>query len=566
MEARVRSARPRRDSVPALQATLMGGEIGEVAPISGVDTIAGRYKLEEILGRGGVGVVYRARDMDLGVEIAIKVLQGQATRDKKELERFKREIVTARQITHANVIRIHEFGMTGEEAFISMELLRGGTLAQRIDEGPLAVREGLDIALGVCEGLDAAHQIGVIHRDIKPDNVLFDDAGRPKLGDFGLARFAAAPTRTSGFSGTPFYVSPEQAEGGEVSVRSDLYSFGVMLFEMFTGRLPFFADNLLRLATLHARERPPAPRSLREDLPPPLEAVILRCLEKDPERRYPSASALAIDLRAVREDRVPPGIPARALLASPEVGGEAETGTRRASGGAEALAAIPPVGRAGARPADRLPVPPDDESPRPASTVLYAGAAAGVVVLVLAVLGIALRNGAAGERVAFTPAPPETVIARETVPPDVEPSPDQTPESAGNDAMPRSTPRPERTRIAAAKTPRANGTPVVAARPVPTDAPPAKLGSVHFVASKVLGKNVFPRVRFDPLRYRCRKTPMQPASIPPGTYTVVFYDAMDARCAKPIARGELEVKPGRRTIVEVDSAGTGNISLTFASR
>lgn len=275
---------------------------------AGVDMIAGRYKLQSILGRGGVGVVYRAHDLDLGEEIAIKVLQGQATRNTQDLERFKREIITARKITHANVIRIHDFGMSGEEAFISMELLSGGTLADRIEDGPLAWKEGLEIAVGICEGLEAAHQMGIIHRDIKPDNVLFDGAGRPKLVDFGLARLASAPTRTIGFSGTPFYVSPEQAEGGEVTGRSDIYSLGVLLFEMFTGRLPFLADNLVRLAVMHASEPPPAPRSIRADMPASLEAVILRCLSKDAALRYGTATDVAVDLRAVREGKAPPGI------------------------------------------------------------------------------------------------------------------------------------------------------------------------------------------------------------------------------------------------------------------
>ena len=267
---------------PAGTATMVGGNTGsgESSITHSVDTIAGRYKLQSILGRGGVGVVYRARDLDLGEEIAIKVLQGQATKDAAELERFKREIITARKITHANVIRIHDFGMSGEEAYISMELLAGGTLADRIEDGPMELQKGLEITIGICEGLQAAHNIGIIHRDIKPDNVLFDNVGRPKLVDFGLARLASAPTRTIGFSGTPFYVSPEQAEGGEVGVRSDVYSLGVLLFEVFTGRLPFLADNLVRLALLHSNEPPPRPRSIHPDIPETLEAVILRCLEK----------------------------------------------------------------------------------------------------------------------------------------------------------------------------------------------------------------------------------------------------------------------------------------------
>jgi len=273
----------------------------KAAPPSGQplgEVIAGRYELHEILGRGGVGVVYRAKDRELGETLAIKLLAGPSSSDPQEVERFKREIITARRITHPNVIRIHEFGMSGSEAFISMELLPGGTLADLIEkESPIDLRRAAEIAVGICEGLEAAHAQGIVHRDLKPDNVLFDAAGNPKLVDFGLARLATSTTKTVGFSGTPFYMSPEQADGSEVTSRSDLYSLGVLLYELFTGKLPFVADSLVRIALLHANEAPSSPRSVRPDLPTDIDALLLRALQKDPMRRFARAADIAEDLR-----------------------------------------------------------------------------------------------------------------------------------------------------------------------------------------------------------------------------------------------------------------------------
>src|SRR5688500_15419112 len=176
-------------SVPETSAAALSAISGNV--------IAGRYKILSQLGRGGVGVVYRAMDMELGEEIALKVLTI-SERDPQELDRVRREVKVARNITHPNVIRIYEFGTAGADAFISMQLLPGGTRAQRIDNGPMKIEEAIDISIGICDGLAAAHELGIVHRDIKPENVLFDAQGRPKVVDFGLARMANATTRTVG--------------------------------------------------------------------------------------------------------------------------------------------------------------------------------------------------------------------------------------------------------------------------------------------------------------------------------------------------------------------------------
>lgn len=270
---------------------------GEIKLAAAGTRIANRYELVALLGRGGMGLVYKARDLVLNEDTAIKLLQPQLVREVGDLERLKREITTARKITHLNVIRIHDFGLAGEEGFISMEILPGGTLHERLARGPIEIKDGVDIALGIAEGLGAAHAQGVIHRDIKPHNVLFDGAGVPKLADFGLARLASATSQTMGFSGTPQYMSPELADGREITPRSDVYSTGVLFYELFAGKPPFQADSLLRLANLHSKEPPPPLRSKRPDVPPALESIIMRALEKDPARRFEDGRALAAALR-----------------------------------------------------------------------------------------------------------------------------------------------------------------------------------------------------------------------------------------------------------------------------
>jgi serine/threonine protein kinase len=306
----------------AATAVKAGAQLGVDEPMKHLpsgEVLVDRFELKSELGRGGSGLVYRAWDRELRMDVAVKLLQPGFTRDPTAVERLKREIIAARRITHRNVIRINEFVLGDKESFVAMEYLTGGSLTEVLEEGDgaIAIGRGVQIAIGLCEGLAAAHAVGVIHRDVKPDNVLFDGAGIPKLMDFGLARLSETSGLTVGFSGTPFYMSPEQGEGREITPKSDVYSTGVLLFQLFTGTLPFDADSLVRIAVLHAKQAPPSPRSRRADIPPALEAIILHTLAKDPDSR-PTATELVhslFEISAMLGDSV--SLP-RAPLSPPE--------------------------------------------------------------------------------------------------------------------------------------------------------------------------------------------------------------------------------------------------------
>jgi HAMP domain-containing protein/predicted Ser/Thr protein kinase len=276
------------------------------------DLFASRYDILSTLGKGGMGVVYRAHDRQLDEEVALKVLRPDVMKDDPTLlERFKQEIRLARRITHRNVLRTHDFGETAGTPYISMEYLEGVTLKDLIvNKGALPLGVGLRIAKQMCQGLEAAHAQGVVHRDIKPQNMLIlPETGDLKVMDFGIARVsgvkAAEAAGASGLTtagmvmGTPDYMPPEQAQGAAADFRSDVYSLSVVLFEVFTGRLPFVADTMMKVVMAHIQTAPPLPRSVNPAIPPALEGVILRGLEKDPARRYQTVGALLRDLGEV---------------------------------------------------------------------------------------------------------------------------------------------------------------------------------------------------------------------------------------------------------------------------
>ncbi|HVR44006.1 MAG TPA: protein kinase [Thermoanaerobaculia bacterium] len=279
-------------------------QVGEVDVRPG-ELFAGRYRIEETVGRGGMGVVYKAHDEQLDEVVALKVLPGDAiSRAPEQVDRFKREIRLARRITHRNVLRTYDWGEFEAAYFISMEFVRGYTLAQYLEKTPLPpLRVALGIARQICRGLDAAHEQGIIHRDIKPQNVLIDQKGEVKLMDFGIARMTEASdgmTAAGLIIGTPHYMSPEQVQGKTLDPRSDVYAMGVLLYELVAGRKPFDAPALTAVLTAHMTETPRPPIELRPDVGEQINAIILRCLAKDPKQRYASAGPLLSELERVR--------------------------------------------------------------------------------------------------------------------------------------------------------------------------------------------------------------------------------------------------------------------------
>ena len=266
-------------------------------------TFANRYRVEQILGRGGMGVVYKAIDTQLDEVVAIKTLPGDVmTRSPEDLERFKREIRLARKITHRNVLRTYDYGEAEGVYFISMEFVRGYTLSELLDEAPqrqMAPRASVGIARQICRGLHAAHEQGIIHRDIKPQNVLIDAKGEVKLMDFGIARLAESPqgvTQAGLIVGTPHYMSPEQVRGNQLDARSDVYSMGVLIYEMLVGHRPFESSSLTGVLAAHLTEKPQPPMEARPEIGREMNVVVMRCLEKNPAARYADAGALLADL------------------------------------------------------------------------------------------------------------------------------------------------------------------------------------------------------------------------------------------------------------------------------
>jgi serine/threonine protein kinase/tetratricopeptide (TPR) repeat protein len=279
-------------------------------------TFAGRYQVIEELGHGGMGRVYKVQDTDIKEKVALKLLRPEITLDKETIERFSNELKLARRISHRNVCRMFDLGRAEGTTFITMEFVPGEDLKSFIHRSKqLNIGTALSIARQVCEGLEEAHRLGVIHRDLKPGNIMIDKDGDAKIMDFGIARSLSGRGITGAgvLIGTPEYMSPEQVEGKDIDQRSDLYSLGVILYEMVTDRVPFEGDTPFTIGVKHKSERPRNPRELNPQLPEDLSRVILRCLEKDKANRYQTAEELWIDLEKAER-----GLPTTERIIAPK--------------------------------------------------------------------------------------------------------------------------------------------------------------------------------------------------------------------------------------------------------
>jgi serine/threonine protein kinase len=283
-----------------------------------LNQIVSHYRILEKLGGGGMGVVYRAEDLKLKREVALKFLPEDLTRDRAAVERFEREAQSAAAISHPNICTVHEIGEFGSSPYIAMELLEGETLKHRITNKPVALDTLLEWAIQITEGLNAAHVRGIVHRDLKPANLFITNIGQAKILDFGLAKLhserksavaaasettmTAVETNPGHTMGTPAYMSPEQARGEQLDARTDLFSLGVVIYEMATGKLPFEGTGTAAVMASILRDIPEPAIRINPELPPELGRIISKALEKDRDLRYQSATELRGDLKRLKRD------------------------------------------------------------------------------------------------------------------------------------------------------------------------------------------------------------------------------------------------------------------------
>jgi eukaryotic-like serine/threonine-protein kinase len=329
--------------------------------------LAGRYEIEGLLGQGGMARVFRGTDRVLGRTVAIKVLSPQFAGDDQFVTRFRREAQAAAALNHPNIVSVYDTGSQGDVHFIVMEYVEGRTLRDAIrGDGPLLPQRAGEIGEAVARALASAHEAGLVHRDIKPGNIMLTRDGEVKVMDFGIARTSTGDTltQTAAILGTASYLSPEQAQGMTVDARSDIYSLGCVLYEMLTGRPPFAGDSPVSIAYKHVKEDPVPPGRLNADVPTSMDAVVMKCMAKNPANRYQTAEELREDL-----ERAGRGMP---TLATPVLPGDA---TEVVTG---------PVGAGETAVMTGLP-PDEEEGPRRRRGWLVALG----VLLALALLGVA---------------------------------------------------------------------------------------------------------------------------------------------------------------------------------
>ena len=333
-------------------------------------TLDGRYEVQGELGRGGMARVYRGTDTVLGRLVAVKVLSAQYIDDANFVTRFRREAQAAARLNHPNLVQVYDTGSDDGVHYIVMEYVDAKTVADLLSGGRIMPNRAVELAEAVCDALAVAHAHGVIHRDIKPANIMVTRNGQVKVTDFGIARVTSNETvaQTAAVLGTASYLSPEQAQGGPIDQRSDLYSLGCVLYEMLTGRPPFTADSPVAVASKHVLEQATPPSRMNPDVTPQLDAVVMRALSKNPDKRYPDAEEMRADLEGARG-----GMP---VAATPVLPDAPPTTLVTQSAQPQPTSVLPP---------DEAPAGPPPESGKTPGWLI-----ALIVFLVLAVLGVLL--------------------------------------------------------------------------------------------------------------------------------------------------------------------------------